>query len=86
MTNVARFREHSMRARKTLLRSCPLPRKGERPSINLGDDPTFLSNASAHPFQASYGEVSTRYSHGKLDAALRVATILAVRIEAYGWF
>jgi hypothetical protein len=49
MTNVARFREHSMRARKTLLRSCSLlylrsaslPRKGERPSLNLCDDPTF---------------------------------------------
>ncbi len=39
--------------------SALIPRKGKRPSLNLGDDTNFLPNLSAPPFQASYSEVST---------------------------
>ena len=69
MTNVASFHSISMRARKNFsylallsLLSAPIPRKGKRPSLNLGDDTNFFAQFECAPFQASYGEVSSTLS------------------------
>jgi hypothetical protein len=59
--------QYSMRARKNFsylallsLQSAPIPRKGKRPSLNLGDDTNFFAQFECAPLIcASYGEVSS---------------------------
>lgn len=61
----------------------PFPEKGRGPLSTEALTPTFLPDLSAHPFQASYGEVSNIFS-GKLGSPFAgVAGLVGERVAVH---